>query len=164
MGATVYATAGSEEKCQACRTFGADAAINYRALSFEEEIAHQTNSRGVDVILDMVGADYAAANVRSLAPGGRLVLIGFMGGRIADGIDLTRIVSRRLTITGSTMRPRSPEDKAAIARDLGNRVWPLLDEGRCGPEIFRVFSLAETAEAHRLMETSDHIGKIVLRI
>jgi putative PIG3 family NAD(P)H quinone oxidoreductase len=162
-GATVYATAGSDAKCDACRSFGADAAINYRTSSFEAEVARLTGKGGVDVILDMVGADYAAANVRSLSRGGRLVIIGFMGGRIANEIDLTQIVSRRLTITGSTMRPRTADDKATIARELLERVWPLLDAGQCTPEIHRVFPLAEAAEAHRLMETSDHIGKIILR-
>ncbi|MGY4330895.1 NADPH:quinone reductase-like Zn-dependent oxidoreductase [Bradyrhizobium sp. LB7.2] len=108
--------------------------------------------------------DYAAANVRSLTRGGRLVIIGFMGGRIANEIDLTQIVSRRLTITGSTMRPRTADDKATIAHELLDRVWPQLDAGQCTPEIHRVFPMAEAAEAHRLMESSDHIGKIVLRV
>jgi NADPH2:quinone reductase len=164
IGATVYATAGSNAKCDACRAFGADAAINYRTSSFEQEVSKLTGKSGVDVVLDMVGADYAAANVRSLARGGRLVIIGFMGGRIANDIDLTQIVSRRLTVTGSTMRPRTAEDKATIARELLDRVWPQMDAGHCTPEIHRVFALSEAAEAHRLMESSDHIGKIVLRI
>jgi len=164
IGATVYATAGSDTKCDACLSFGADAAINYRTSSFEAEIAKLTGKNGVDVILDMVGADYAAANVRSLSRGGRLVIIGFMGGRIANEIDLTQIVSRRLTITGSTMRPRTADDKATIARELLDRVWPQLDAGQCTPEIHHVFSMSEAAEAHRLMETSDHIGKIILRV
>jgi NADPH2:quinone reductase len=163
-GATVYTTAGSDAKCAACLSFGADAAINYRTASFEEEVATLTGKRGVDVILDMVGADYAAANVRSLALRGRLVIIGFMGGRIANGIDLTAIVARRLTVTGSTMRPRAADDKATIASELLDQVWPHLDAGRCAPEIYRVFPLAEAAEAHRLMEASNHIGKIMLRI
>ena len=162
VGATVYATAGSAEKCDACRRFGADAAINYRESDFEAEIMALTSGRGVDVILDMVGAQYAAPNLRSLATGGRLVIIGFMGGRVADGIDLTRIVSRRLTVTGSTMRPRTADDKAALARALRDKVWPLLAEGRCVPEIDRVFPMSEAAAAHRLMEESHHIGKIML--
>jgi NADPH2:quinone reductase len=163
-GATVFVTAGSSEKCEACRSFGADAAINYRNSNFEEEIARLTAGRGVDVVLDMVGAEYAAANVRSLAPGGRLVIIGFMGGRIADGIDLPRIASRRLVITGSTMRPRSAEDKGDIAQALKNRIWPLLDKNQSGPEIHKVFPLADAAQAHRLMEDGSHIGKIVLQV
>jgi putative PIG3 family NAD(P)H quinone oxidoreductase len=163
-GATVFITAGSAEKCEACRRFGADVAINYRSSNFEEEIARLTSGRGVDVVLDMVGAEYTAANVRSLAPEGRLIIIGFMGGRIADGIDLPRIASRRLVVTGSTMRPRSAEDKGAIARALRNRIWPLLDNNQGGPEIHKVFSLADAAQAHRLMEDGSHIGKIVLQV
>lgn len=163
-GATVYATAGSDEKCDACRRFGADAAINYRMADFDAEVERLTGGHGVDVILDMVGADYTARNLRSLAQDGRLVIIGFMGGRTADGVDLTRIVSRRLVVTGSTLRPRSPAEKAAIARDLQTRVWPLLEAGTCGPEIYQTFDLADVAHAHRLMEESRHIGKIMLRI
>lgn len=163
-GATVYVTAGSDEKCDACRRFGADAAINYRTANFEEEIKRLTGGRGVNVVLDMVGADYAAANLRCLAQGGRLVVIGFMGGRMAEGIDLARIASRRLTITGSTMRPRSTEEKGGIAAELRAQVWPLLDRGECAPEIHEVLPLAEAGAAHRLMEDSQHIGKIVLRV
>lgn len=163
-GATVYATAGSEEKCEACRRFGADAAINYRAAAFDAEIERLTEGRGVDVILDMVGGDYTARNLKSLAPGGRLIIIGFMGGRVADGVDLVRIAARRLVITGSTLRPRSREEKAQIAHDLRKHVWPRLDASECGPEIYRIFALDEVAEAHRLMEESQHIGKIMLRV
>ena len=163
-GATVYATAGSAEKCDACRQFGADATISYRTTDFEAEIQTLTSGNGVDVVLDMVGADYAAQNVRSLKTGGRLVIIGFMGGRVADGIDLTRIVSRRLTITGSAMRPRTTDDKAALAGALRAKVWPLLEDGRCLPEIHRVFPMAQAAAAHQLMEDSSHIGKIVLKV
>jgi NADPH2:quinone reductase len=163
-GAVPYATAGSAEKCEACCRFGAEAAVNYRDASFEEEIARLTDGRGVAVVLDMVGADYAAANIRCLAPGGRLVVIGFMGGRVADGVDLVRIVSRRLTVTGSTMRPRSAADKGTIAAELREKVWPLLDRGEYGPEIHAVLPLEEAAAAHRLMEDSTHIGKIVLRV
>ncbi|MBO1074662.1 NAD(P)H-quinone oxidoreductase [Roseomonas marmotae] len=162
-GATVYATAGSEEKCAACRSFGAEAAINYRDSDFAEEVARLTGKRGVDVVLDMVGADYLAGNLRSLAPGGRLVIIGFMGGRFADRVDLARIVTRRLTVTGSTMRPRGAAEKGGIARELREKVWPLLERGECGPEIYRVLPLEAAAEAHRLMEGSGHIGKIMLR-
>jgi NADPH2:quinone reductase len=163
-GAVPYATAGSAEKCEACCRFGAEAAVNYRDGSFEKEIARLIDGRGVDVVLDMVGADYAAANIRCLAPGGRLVVIGFMGGRVADGVDLVRIVSRRLTVTGSTMRPRSAADKGTIAAELREKVWPLLDRGEYGPEIHTVLPLEEAAAAHRLMEDSTHIGKIVLHV
>lgn len=163
-GATVYATAGSEEKCEACRRFGATGAINYRAADFAEEIGRLTEKRGVDVVLDIVGGDYTARNLSSLAQGGRLVIIGFMGGRTANGIDLTRIAAKRLVITGSTMRPRTAVEKGEIARELHDRVWPLLSVGECAPEIFQVFPLAEAAAAHRLMEGSQHIGKIMMRV
>jgi NADPH2:quinone reductase len=163
-GATVYTTAGSDAKCDACLRFGADGAINYRKADFDAEIERLTAGRGVDVVLDMVGGDYTARNLKSLAPGGRLVIIGFMGGRVADGVDLVRIAARRLIITGSTLRPRSREEKAQIARELRQHVWPLLDAGSCGPEIHKVFELDEVTQAHRLMEESQHIGKIMLRI
>jgi NADPH2:quinone reductase len=163
-GATVYATAGSDEKCEACRRFGAAEAINYRNADFAAEIARLTGKRGVDVVLDMVGGDYTPRNIASLAQGGRLVVIGFMGGRMADGVDLARIAMRRLILTGSTMRPRTTAEKGAIADALRERVWPLLDAGECGPEIYRVFPMAEAAAAHRLMEDSSHIGKIMLAV
>ncbi|KMO43226.1 NAD(P)H-quinone oxidoreductase [Methylobacterium tarhaniae] len=163
-GATVYATAGSDEKCAACLRFGATAAINYREKDFAAEIQRLTDGRGVDVVLDMVGGDYTSRNVASLAFKGRLVVIGFMGGRSSDAIDLTRIAARRLVITGSTMRPRTTAEKGAIARALHDKVWPLLADGTCGPEIFEVFPLAEVATAHRLMEESRHVGKIVLAV
>jgi len=163
-GATVYATAGSDEKCRACREFGAADAINYRQADFAHEIARLTDDRGVDVVLDMVGGDYTARNISSLAPRGRLVLIGFMGGRTADGVDLTRIAARRLVITGSTMRPRTLEEKSEIASTLRQKVWPLLSRGDCGPEIFKIFPLAEASAAHAMMEDSKHIGKIMLKV
>ncbi len=163
-GATVYATAGSDEKCAACVGFGATGAINYRTTDFAAEIQRLTDGRGVDVVLDMVGGDYTSRNVASLAFKGRLVVIGFMGGRSSDAIDLTRIAARRLVITGSTMRPRTTEEKGAIARALHDKVWPLLADGTCSPEIFKVFPLAEVATAHRLMEESRHVGKIVLTV
>jgi NADPH2:quinone reductase len=160
----VYATAGSDQKCQACREFGATDAINYRKADFAEEIARLTERHGVDVILDMVGGDYTTRNIASLAHAGRLVVIGFMGGRTADGVDLTRIAARRLVITGSTMRPRTTTEKGEIASALRDKVWPLLASGECGPEIFKVFPLAEASAAHAMMEASQHIGKIVLKV
>ncbi len=163
-GATVYATAGSEEKCKSCLDLGANAAINYRTQDFAEEIARLTEGRGVDVILDMVGGPYAMRNIRSLARGGRLVLIAFLGGAKVEMFDLTRIMTHRLTLTGSTMRPRSTEEKGAIAAALEARVWPLLAAGRVRPVIHAVFPLAEVAAAHRLMESSAHIGKIMLKV
>jgi NADPH2:quinone reductase len=163
-GATVYATAGSDEKTAACSRLGADAAINYRTRSFADEIKSLTDGRGVDVILDMVGAPYARDNIRSLGMDGRLVLIAFLGGARVENFDLTQIMVRRLRVTGSTMRPRTTAQKAAIAADLRAKVWPLLDAGQCAPVIHATFPLAEAAAAHRLMESSQHIGKIVLTL
>ena len=163
-GATAYATAGTDEKCAACLRFGATAAINYRTQDFAAEIARLTDGAGVDVVLDMVGGPYAAANLRSLAKGGRLVLIAFLGGPKVEKFDLTHVMTKRLTITGSTMRPRSSEEKAAIATALHETVWPLLEAGRAGPVIHAVFPLAEVAAAHAMMEASTHIGKIMLRV
>ena len=163
-GATVYATAGSAEKCAACVRLGAAAAIDYRRQDFVAEIKRLTEARGVDVILDMVGADYFARNLRCLAMDGRLVLIAFLGGAKTDAIDLVPIMTRRLIITGSTMRPRTAAQKAAIAAALRERVWPVLDAGRAGPVIHATFPLAQAAEAHRLMESSTHIGKIILDV
>ena len=163
-GATVYATAGTRQKCEACVTLGARAAINYREQDFADEIARLTDKRGVDVVLDMVGGTYAQRNLRSLAFGGRLVIIAFLLGPKAEQFDFTYVLTRRLTITGSAMRPRNTAEKGAIAAELRERVWPVLDAGRCSPVIERVFPLAAAAEAHRLMESGTHIGKIVLQV
>jgi len=163
-GATPYATAGSDEKCAACRRFGAAAAINYRTQDFAEEIKRLTDGRGVDVVLDMVGAPYTARNVRCLAMDGRLVIIAFLEGSKVDGFDFMPVMRKRLVITGSTMRPRSTAEKGAIAAALRDKVWPVLDQGRCAPVIHATFPLAQAAEAHRLMESSTHIGKIVLHV
>jgi NADPH2:quinone reductase len=163
-GATAYATAGSDEKVAACVKLGAAAGINYRTQDFGAEIKALTGGRGVDVILDMVGAAYFPRNVRALAIDGRLVIIAFLGGAKLDGVDLTPIMTRRLTVTGSTMRPRSTAQKGEIAAQLREKVWPLLDAGRCGPVIHATFPLEQAAEAHRLMESSAHIGKIMLTV
>jgi NADPH:quinone reductase len=163
-GATVYATAGSDEKVAACRRLGADGAFNHRSQDFLTEIEAATGGRGVDLVLDMVGAPYFRRNLRCLAPDGRLVLIAFLGGAKLEAFDLVPIMIKRLTVTGSTMRPRSPAQKAAIAQALSAQVWPLLDAGRCAPLIHRVFPLAEAGAAHALMESSAHIGKIVLKV
>jgi NADPH2:quinone reductase len=163
-GATVYATAGSAAKTEACRMLGADAAIDYRTQDFAAEVKALTGGRGVDVILDMVGAAYLARNLRSLAMDGRLVFIAFLGGHQADAVDLRPVMTKRLTLTGSTMRPRTTAQKGAIAAALEEKVWPMLAAGRCGPRIFRTFPLAQAAEAHRLMESSEHIGKIMLEV
>jgi NADPH2:quinone reductase len=163
-GAEPYATAGSDEKCVACLKLGAAGAINYKTQDFVAEIKRLTDARGVDVVLDMVGGAYFARNLRTLAMDGRLVLIAFLGGSKVEALDLTPIMTRRLTVTGSTMRPRTTTQKAAIAAELREKVWPLLDRGECAPVIHATFPLAEASEAHRLMETSTHIGKIVLRV
>ena len=163
-GATVFATAGSAAKCAACLELGADAAIDYRAQDFVEEVKKLTGGKGVDVVLDMVGAPYFAKNIRCLKLDGRLVMIAFLNGHVADSVDLRPIMVKRLTVTGSTMRPRTTAEKGAIAAALEAKVWPLLEQGKCGPRIFQVFPLAEAAAAHRLMESSAHVGKIMLKL
>lgn len=163
-GARIFVTAGSEEKCEACRRLGAEIAINYRSADFAVVIAEHTQKHGVDVILDMVAGDYTPRNLASLAPQGRLVLIGLQRGAIVQQFDLTRIMTRRLVIAGSTLRPRTQAEKAEIAARLHQHVWPILNEGRCAPLIHRVFDFADVAQAHALMESSAHIGKIVLRL
>ena len=163
-GATVYATAGSDEKVAACVRLGAAAAINYRTADFLEEIRRLTDKRGVDVVLDMVGAPYTPRNIRCLALDGRLVQIAFLEGSKLESFDLLPVMMRRLTITGSTMRPRTTAQKGAIARELRERVWPVLEAGRCRPVIHAVFPFGEVVAAHRLMESSAHIGKIMLTV
>ena len=160
-GSRVLATAGSDAKCRACEKLGAERGINYRTEDFVETVKRLTDGRGVDLILDIMGAPYLDRNLRSLAVDGRLVEIGVMGGSEAL-IDLRRILGRRLTITGSTLRPRSVEEKGSIAAALLAEVWPLLEGGRVKPVIYRTLPLRDAAEAHRLMESSEHIGKIVL--
>jgi NADPH2:quinone reductase len=162
-GATVYATAGSAAKCEAIRGLGAEA-INYREQDFAEEVKRLTEGHGVDVVLDMVGAPYTVRNVRSLAMDGRLVQIAFLEGSRVEGFDMLPVMVKRLTLTGSTMRPRTTAQKGAIAGDLKAQVWPLLDQGRAGPIVHGVFPLAEAAAAHALMESSAHIGKIMLTV
>lgn len=163
-GATAYATAGSAEKVAACLRFGADAAIDYRSQDFAEEVKRLTGGRGLDVVLDMVGAPYFARNLRCLRMDGRLVMIAFLNGHVAEAADLRPIMLKRLTVTGSTMRPRTTAEKGAIARALEERVWPLLADGRAGPHIHATFPLQQAADAHRLMESSAHIGKIMLAV
>ncbi|HEY4138900.1 MAG TPA: NAD(P)H-quinone oxidoreductase [Casimicrobiaceae bacterium] len=162
-GATVFTTAGSAEKVAFCRSIGADHAIDYRTQDFEAEIARITQKRGVDVILDMVGGDYIEKNLKCLALEGRLVLIAFMkGGRIE--CDWRRIMMKRLTVTGSTIRASLFERKAALARELRSKVWPLLESGALKTIIHATFPLAKAAKAHALMESSRHIGKIMLEV
>ena len=164
IGATVYVTAGSDEKNAACVKLGATAGINYRDADFADEIKNLTGGRGVDVVLDMVGAPYATRNIRSLAMDGRLVLIAFLQGSRVENFDLLPIMVKRLIVTGSTMRPRTTAQKGEIAAELRAKVWPVLSAGRAGPVIHQVFPLAEAAAAHALMESSTHIGKIMLKV
>jgi len=161
-GARVFATAGSPEKCAVCRDLGAERAIDYRQEDFVAVLKEATQGRGVDVILDMVGGPYVEKNLRSLAPEGRLVQIAFLQGSKVT-LDLAHLMVRRQTLTGSTLRPRPVADKAAIAHNLRDKVWPLIEAGKVRPVIDRTLPLAEAAAAHRLMESSTHIGKILLR-
>jgi NADPH2:quinone reductase len=161
-GGHAYATAGSDEKCAACVRFGSEAAINYRTDDFAARIAGLTAGRGVDVVLDIVGAPYFARNLASLAVDGRLVEVSVQEGPIVDRLDLFLVMRKRLTITGSTLRPRTTPQKAVIAAELRQRVWPLLDAGRVAPVIHATYPFERAADAHRLMEASTHIGKLVL--
>ena len=162
-GHTVYATAGSADKCAACVRLGADRAINYKTEDFVAVLKEATGGRGVNVILDMVGGDYVDRELKSLADDGRIVLIAFLGG-MKSTVNLNEILRRRLVLTGSTLRPRAIDFKAAIAQNLRDKVWPLLEAKTIKPEIFKTFALADAAEAHTLMESSQHIGKIVLTV
>ncbi len=164
MGATVIVTAGSDDKCAACLALGADHAINYKTHDFAAEAMRLTSGKGVDVVLDMVAGDYVAREVDCLAEDGRLVIIALQGGTKGN-FDAGKVLRRRLHITGSTLRPRSVVFKAAIARNLRERVWPLIESGRIKPLIHATFDAASAdgaANAHRLMESNQHIGKIVL--
>lgn len=161
-GATVYATAGSPEKCAFCRELGADAAIDYKAEDFVERVKELTGGKGVDVILDMVGAPYLQKNLSALATDGRLVQIAFMQGFKVPEFNMTPVMVKRLTFTGSTLRPRSTALKAKIAEGLRRDVWPLLDAGTVKPMIHATFPLERADEAHALMESSAHLGKIML--
>jgi NADPH2:quinone reductase len=162
-GAEVFATAGSDEKVAAITALGG-VGINYRTADFLEVIKDKTGGRGVDVVLDMVGAAYFPRNLQCLAMDGRLVFIAFLQGSKVDGVNLLPIMTKRLTLTGSTMRPRTTAQKGEIAEVLRARVWPVLSAGRCGPIVHKVFPLGEAAAAHALMESSAHIGKIMLHV
>lgn len=162
-GATVFATAGSSDKCAACVALGASMAINYREDDWGAALLAATGGRGVDVILDMVGGDYVARNLDLLAPEGRLVQIAFLKASKTE-IDLMQVMRRRLTLTGSTLRPRSVAEKGAIAAALETHVWPRLAARAVAPVIHATFPLAEASAAHRLMESGAHIGKIVLTV
>jgi NADPH2:quinone reductase len=160
-GARVIATAGSDDKCAACVSLGADHAINYRTHDFVAEVKRVTDGRGADVILDMVAGDYIARELQCLADDGRIALIAVQGGTAAQ-IDAGAVLRRRLTISGSTLRPRSVAFKTAIAKALRTHAWPWLEAGRVKPVIHQVFPAAQAAEAHTLMESNQHIGKLVL--
>jgi putative PIG3 family NAD(P)H quinone oxidoreductase len=162
-GGTVYATAGSDEKCRQCRELGADLAVNYRTGDFAAEVRGASGGRGVDVVLDSIGASYLTANLASLAVGGRLVLIGLMGGARAE-IDLGALLTRRLALIGSTLRARPVEEKARIVAGFRERFGAALEAGRLRPVVHRVLPLAEAAEAHRILQASTHFGKVVLRV
>ena len=157
-GATVFATAGSEEKCDACLSLGADLCINYKMLDFENVLME----RGLDVILDMVGGDYIAKNIRLLKFDGRLVFINTIKGSKTDLVDFSLVMRHRLTITGSTLRNRDTEFKTSLTSEIFEKVWPIMNEGKFAPVIYRQFPLDEAGKAHELMESSSHIGKIVL--
>jgi NADPH2:quinone reductase len=160
-GNRVFATAGSDEKCAACLRLGAEKAINYRTQDFAAEIKAATGGKGVNVILDMVGGDYVPKELKCLADDGRLVFIAFLRGPKTE-LDINELMRRRLTITGSTLRPRPVEFKGYLARNLREKIWPLIEAGRIKPQVYKTFALEQAADAHRLMESSQHIGKIVL--
>jgi len=160
---TIFATAGSRDKCHACERLGATRAIDYKREDFVKVVKDATAGRGVDVVLDMVGGDYIQRDFSALAPDGRLVFIAFLGGAVAS-VNFVPILLKRLTVTGSTLRARRVEEKGAIAASLAREVWPLLDAGRVKPVIFKTFPLAEASAAQRLMESSAHIGKLVLTV
>ena len=160
-GHRVFATAGSDDKARACEALGAERGINYRTEDFVAVVKQLTGGRGADVILDMVAGDYLPREVACLATDGRIALIALLGGARAE-VDLGQVLVRRLTLTGSTLRPRSVAFKAAIAQQLLEHVWPLLESGAVKPVIHRSFALADASEAHRLMESSTHVGKIML--
>jgi putative PIG3 family NAD(P)H quinone oxidoreductase len=162
-GARVLATAGGAAKTAFCRRLGADAAIDYRAEDFAARVAELTGGKGADVILDIVGAPYMEKNLRALAHGGRLVVLAMLGGHAA-AVDLRQVLTRHLTITASTLRPRPRAEKARLAREVERHVWPFVASGRVRPVIDRVLPLGAAAEAHRLMEASAHAGKIVLAV
>jgi NADPH2:quinone reductase len=161
LGHRVFATAGSDEKCRACEGLGAERGINYKTEDFAAVVKELTGGKGVDVILDMVAGDYIPREIDCLADDGRIALIALLGGAKAE-IDLGQVLRRRLHISGSTLRPRPVAFKAAIARNLRERVWPLFEQGKLKPVIYRTFPLEQAAEAHALMESSTHVGKIVL--
>ena len=162
-GNRVFATAGSDEKCAACVRLGAEKAFNYKTQDWAEGVKAATGGKGVNVILDMVGGDYFPKELKSLADDGRLVFIAFLRGPKTE-LDINELMRRRLTVSGSTLRPRTVDFKGYLAKNLREKIWPLIDAGKIKPEIFKTFPLAQASEAHRLMESSQHIGKLVLTL
>src|SRR3954452_564480 len=162
-GNRVFATAGSDDKVAACLKLGAERAFNYKTQDWVAEVRTATGGKGVNVILDMVGGDYVPRELKCIAEEGRLVFIAYLRGPRTE-LDIDAVMRRRLTITGSTLRPRSSEFKGAIARSLREKIWPLIEAGRIKPQVYKTFALADASEAHRLMESSQHIGKIVLTL
>jgi NADPH:quinone reductase len=163
LGSQVYVTAGTDAKCSFCEQLGAAKAINYETEDFAEVIAHLTGKKGVNVILDMIGGDYTPRNLQTLAEDGRLVLINTMKGKDVQ-VDLSLVMRKRLTLTGSTLRNRSVAFKSGIAMALREKIWPLIDSRQLKPVIHQIFKLEEAAQAHQLMESSEHIGKIILEV
>jgi NADPH2:quinone reductase len=163
LGHRVFATAGTDEKCRACESLGADRGINYRSEDFVEIVKSLTGGKGVNVIIDMVAGDYVNREINCLADDGRLVVIALLGGSKGE-VNFGEIMRRRLTITGSTLRPRPVAFKQDIAQKLRQRIWPLLESGKIKPVIFKTFPLEQAAEAHALMESSTHVGKIMLQV
>jgi NADPH2:quinone reductase len=162
-GNRVFATAGSDEKCAACVRLGAEKAFNYRTQEWSASVLEATGGKGVNVILDMVGGDYVPRELKCLADDGRLVFIAYLRGPKTE-LNIDAVMRKRLTISGSTLRPRPVEFKGHIARNLREKIWPLIESGRIKPEIYKTFPLEQAAEAHRLMESSQHIGKLVLTL
>ena len=162
-GARVICTVGNEEKIRACLAAGADLAVNYRTQDFAKEVMDATDQKGVNIILDMVGGDYMQRNINCLSVDGRLVQIAFLQPSKTE-VDWIGLMVKRLTFTGSTLRPRTAADKAQMANELHEKVWPLLQQGKCLPVVHQVFDLREATQAHELMESSTHIGKIMLKV
>ncbi|WP_241233595.1 NAD(P)H-quinone oxidoreductase [Altericroceibacterium xinjiangense] len=163
LGLTVIVTCGTEEKCEAARRIGADHAINYKAADFVTEVERITDGAGVELVLDMVAGDYTARNIQCLKLDGRLVTIAVLGGAKAT-VNMAQVMVKRLTLTGSTLRPRSDAFKAALAQDIADKVWPFVEQGRLLPVMDRTYALRDAAAAHRWMEAGEHIGKIVLEV
>lgn len=162
-GAEVYTTAGTDEKCRRCEALGAKYAINYKTSDFTEALREITSNEGMDLILDMVGGGYMVKNISVMAQDARLVLIGFLGGHEAN-VNFTEVMIKRLVLTGSTLRPQSDKNKTKIAKDLAEKVWPFIDSGKIKPVMDSTYNIEEVIEAHKRLESSNHIGKITLKV